>query len=35
VKVVAGSSEGHSSKQACLNGIALVKGTTDIPVIED
>jgi len=35
-KIVADSAEGYSSKQACLNGINLVKGTTNIPVeVED
>ena len=34
-KVVADSAEGYSSKQGCLNGIDLVKGTTNIPVVED
>jgi uncharacterized protein YegP (UPF0339 family) len=31
-KTVADSSEGYSTKQACLHGLDLVKGTSDIPV---
>lgn len=34
-RTVADSAEGYSSKQGCLNGIDLVKGTTNIPVVED
>ena len=34
-KIVADSSEGYSSKQACQHGVDLVKGTTNIPVVED
>jgi len=34
-RVVADSSEGYSTKQACLSGLHLVKGTTNIPIIED
>jgi uncharacterized protein YegP (UPF0339 family) len=34
-KIVADSSEGYSSKQACLSGINLVKGSTNIPIVED
>ena len=33
--IVADSGEGYSSKQACLNGIDLVNGTTNIPIVED
>ena len=34
-KIVADSSEGYSSKHACREGIDLVRGTTNIPVVED
>jgi uncharacterized protein YegP (UPF0339 family) len=31
-KIVADSSEGYATKQACLHGIELVKGSTNIPL---
>lgn len=34
-KIVADSAEGYSSKQGCQHGVELVKGTTNIPVVED
>lgn len=34
-KIIADSAEGYSSKQACVHGLELVKGTTNIPIVED
>lgn len=34
-KIIADSGEGYSSKQACQHGISLVKGTTNIQIVED
>lgn len=34
-KTVADSSEGYSSKQACHHGVDLIRGTTNIPIVED
>lgn len=33
-RILADSGEGYSSQQACLDGIALVKGSASAPVIE-
>jgi len=34
-KIIADSGEGYTSKQGCRNALALIKGTTNIPVEED
>jgi uncharacterized protein YegP (UPF0339 family) len=34
-KVLADSGEGYSSKQACKDGIDLVKASTNAPVVDD
>jgi uncharacterized protein YegP (UPF0339 family) len=34
-KILADSAEGYTTKQSCKDGIELVKGTTNAPVIDD
>lgn len=34
-KILADSAEGYTTKQSCKDGIELVKGTTNTPVIDD
>jgi uncharacterized protein YegP (UPF0339 family) len=34
-KILADSAEGYTTKQSCKDGIELVKGTTNAPVLDD
>ena len=34
-KILADSAEGYTTKQSCKDGIELVKGTTNAPLIDD
>lgn len=34
-KILADSAEGYTTKQSCKDGIELVKGTTNAPVVDD
>ncbi|HWN08410.1 MAG TPA: DUF1508 domain-containing protein [Pyrinomonadaceae bacterium] len=34
-RILADSGEGYTTKQACLDGITLVKGCATAPVVED
>jgi uncharacterized protein YegP (UPF0339 family) len=33
--IVADSAEGYSSKQNCKHGVDLVRGSTNLPIVED